>query len=160
MAYCSGLSGVIASLMVPDVLVRQHNITDRAVTIALDDKTAMEESRGDWPLSMDHKCFDYLQVIRTWIKLSPITFTFRHVKGHQTDKVSYNQLDWWGKRNKDVNGWAKEFLHKCTARSATNRRSHTQPILNLENGHLQRKVQNSKVSIEIHYALIYMVLVP
>ena len=55
----------------------------------------MQECAGDWPLSIDQKCFDYLQIIWAWIKLSPLTITFRHVKGHQTDRVSYDELDWW-----------------------------------------------------------------
>ena len=61
LAYRSELTGVIASLIVIDVLVRHHSITEGAVTIALDGKTAMEEASGDWPLSIDQKCFDYNQ---------------------------------------------------------------------------------------------------
>jgi len=92
-AYHSELAGVISSLTILDILVRHHNITKGAETIALDGKTAMDESRGDWPLSINQKCFDYLRDIRAWIMLSPLTFHFRLVKGHQTDKVPYNQLD-------------------------------------------------------------------
>ena len=76
-----------------DILVRHNNITEGAITFALDGKTAMEESRGDWPLSIDQKCFDYLQVIQEWIKLSPLTIKFRHVKGHQMKEIPYHQLD-------------------------------------------------------------------
>ena len=97
-AYRSKLAGVIASLTIIDIIVCYHNITEGAVTITLDGKTAMEEAGGDWPLSLDQKCFDYLQMISAWIKLSPLTFTFRHVKGHQTKKVAYNQLDWWAQK--------------------------------------------------------------
>ena len=124
--------------MILDVLVQHHNITDGAVTIALDGKTAMDESRGDWPLSINQKCFDYLQVIQAWIKLSPLTFHFRHVKGHKTDKVEYNQLDWWGKRNKDVDKMPKAFLHTCTAGSLANQKAHIQPLLHLEKWALAR----------------------
>ena len=99
-AYCSELAGVIASLTVLNVLVRHHNITNQAVTITLDEKLAMDKSSSDWPLSIDQKCFYHLQIIRAWIKLSPLTFTFRHVKGHQIDKVAYNHLDWWGNATK------------------------------------------------------------
>ena len=49
------LAGVIATLTILDIIVRHHNITDSAVTIALDRKTAMNESRGDWPLSINQK---------------------------------------------------------------------------------------------------------
>ena len=77
-----------------DIIVRHDKITEGKVTIALDGKTAMQQSEGDWPLSLDQQFFDYLQVIRDWIKLSPLTFSFKHVKGHQTDHVAYDQLDW------------------------------------------------------------------
>ena len=98
------------------------------MTIALDGKTAIEESSVDWPLSIDQKCFDYLQIIRAWIKLSPLTFTFRQVKEHQTKEVAYKQLDWWGQRNKDVEGMAKDFLFSCTEGQIANIRPHIQPI--------------------------------
>ena len=130
-AYRSELAGVIASITVLDILVRHHSITKGAVTIALDGLTAMQQASGDWPLSLDQECFDYLQIIRAWIKLSPLTFTFRHVKGHQTKEIAYDQLDWWGQRNEDVDKMAKRFLFECTE-GRTNRRSHVQPTLYLE----------------------------
>ena len=98
----------------------------------------MEEAGGDWPLSLDQKCFDYLQITRAWIKLSPLTFTFRHVKGHQIDEVAYNQLDWWGQRNKNVDGMAKDFLWSCTEGNRDELRQHVQPILHLEKWALAR----------------------
>ena len=96
--------------MILDILVRHHNITEGAVTIVLDGKTAMDESRGYWPLSIDQKYSDYLQVIRAWTNLSPLTFTFRHVKRHQTDKVAYNQLHWWGNATKMLMRWPRTFF--------------------------------------------------
>ena len=89
-AYPSELAEVIASLTVIDILILHHSITEGAVTIALDGKKAMKEASGDWPLSIDQKWFDYLQIIRAWIKLSPLTFMVRHVKGRQTKEVDYN----------------------------------------------------------------------
>ena len=73
-----------------DVIVRHNNLTEGQVTIALDGLTAMQQAGGDWPLSLNQECFDYLQKIRAWIKLSPLSFIFRHVKGHQTDLIAYN----------------------------------------------------------------------
>ena len=52
-AYRSELASVIAGLTILDILVRHHNITEGAVTIVLDGETAMKESGGDWPLSID-----------------------------------------------------------------------------------------------------------
>ena len=121
-----------------DIIVCHYGITEGAVTIALDGLTAMEEEGDDWPLSLDQKCFDYLQIIRAWIKLSLLTFTFRHVKGHQTDKVAYNQLDWWGQRNKDVDKEAKKFLFSCTEGLIADLRPHIQPTFHLEKWALSR----------------------
>ena len=64
-AYRSELAGVIAALTILDVLVHHHNIMDRAVTIALDGDSALIQSGGDCPLSVDQPSFDYLQVIRS-----------------------------------------------------------------------------------------------
>ena len=93
-AYRSELAGVISALTTLDVLVRHHNITDGSVTIVLDGDSALIQSDGDWPLSVDQPSFDYLQVIRSWMQLSPLKFSFHYVKGHQTDHVRYDQLDW------------------------------------------------------------------
>ena len=124
LAYRSELTGVIAALTILDVLVRHHNITDGAVTIALDGDSALIQSGGDWPLSVDQPSFDYLQVIRSWIKLSSLKFSFHYVKGCQTDHVRYDQLDWWGKRNENVDQAAKRFLHECTTGPVSTRRSY------------------------------------
>ena len=74
--YCSELADIIASLTILDIIVYHNSITEGAVTIALDGQTATEETGGDWLLRLDQKCFVYLQIIRVWIKLSPLTFTF------------------------------------------------------------------------------------
>ena len=93
-----------------DVLVRHHDLTSGTVTIALHGESAIIQSGGDWPISVDQPPFDYLQVICSWIKLLPLKFNFRHVKRHQIDFLRYDQLDWWAKRNKDVDQAAKWFL--------------------------------------------------
>ena len=83
-AYRSELAGVIAALTILDVLVCHDDITEGDVTIALDGDSALIQSGGNWPLSVDQLSFDCLQVIRAWIKLSPLKFSFRYVNGHQT----------------------------------------------------------------------------
>ena len=150
-AYRSALAGVIAALTIVDVLVRHHKITDGAVTIALDSDSALIQSSGDWPLSVDQVDFDYLQVIRAWIKLSPLKFSFYYVKGHQTDHVRYNQLDWWGQRNKDIDEAAKRFLHQCTTGPVSTRRSYIQPTLYLEKWALT--LDGSKLTSITHNSL-------
>ena len=41
-----------------------YSLTCSYVTIALNGKSALNQSGGDWPLSVDQPYFDYLQVIR------------------------------------------------------------------------------------------------
>ena len=132
--YQSELAGVIVALTIVDILVRHHDITVGAITIALDGESALKECRGDWPLSLDQKAFDYLQDIWFWIQISPHIIHFRHVKGHQTDYVRYDQLDWWGQRNEDVDEGAKCFLAPCTIGRTQSRKTqtHVQPLLHLE----------------------------
>ena len=62
-AYRSELAGVIAGLTIVDIIVHHHNITEGSITFALDGQKAMDQCAGDWPLSIDQPCFDYLQVI-------------------------------------------------------------------------------------------------
>ena len=61
--YCSKLAGVILALTDLDVPVHHHNITVGSVTITLDGESALDQSGGNWPLSVDQPSFDYLQVI-------------------------------------------------------------------------------------------------
>ena len=75
-SYQNELAGVIASLTMIDVIVCHNNLTEGQVTIALDGLTAIQQAGGDWPLNLDQECFNYLQIIRAWIKLSPLSFIF------------------------------------------------------------------------------------
>ena len=67
--------------------------------ITLDGELALEKSQSTASLRSDQKSFGYLQIIRNWIQLSPLTFKFRHVSSHHTNHVLYDNLDWWGKMN-------------------------------------------------------------
>ena len=62
-AYYSELAGIITTLTILDVLVRHHDLTWGSVTIALDSESALNQSRGDYPLRVNQPSFDYLQVI-------------------------------------------------------------------------------------------------
>ena len=128
-SYQSELAGVIAALTILDVIVWLHSITEGAVTIALNGESALEQSQSTGPLSADQKSFDYVQVIWRWIRLSPLTFKFRHVSGHQTDHVLYHALDWWGKMNDKMDHNAKTYMTVCTTIAP---RVHSQPTLYLE----------------------------
>ena len=119
-SYQSELAGVIAALTIIDVIVWMHSITKGSVTIALDSELALEQSQSTVPLSADQKSFDCLQIIQNWIRLSPLNFKFRHVSGHQTDHLFYDNLDWRGKMNNKMNAKAKTYMSTCTAMAPVN----------------------------------------
>ena len=87
------------------------------------------------------------------MKSSPLTLYFRHVKGHQTKKIPYDQLDWWRQRNKDVDKAAKGFLHKYTVESLADQKTHVQPILHLEKWVLAR---DGTKFVSIYRELLYI----
>ena len=126
-AYRSKLGGIIAALTIIDAIIRYKDILTGSVTISLDNDSAIDECSYDSVISTNNKSFDYIQVIKTWIEDLPIKVTFRYVSGHQLKHRSYNDLDWWEKRNEDMDKEAKSFLRFCTLPYAS--RSHTNPVL-------------------------------
>ena len=129
-SYWSELAGIIAALTIIDAIIWLYNITEGSITISLDSKLALEQSQSTAPLSSDQKSFDYLQIIWNWIQLYPLTFKFRHVIGHQTDHILYNNLDWWGTMNNKMDERAKMFMSVCTTIVPV--RVRLQPTLYLE----------------------------
>ena len=109
-----------------------------------DGESALIQSGGDWPLSVDQPSFDYLQVIHSRIKLSQLKFNFRHEKGHQTDFLRYDQLDWWAKRDEDIDQATNWFLLEYTTKPSSTRCRHVQPQLYLEKWALS--LQGSKLT--------------
>ena len=69
--------------------------------------------------------------------------------------MRYDQLDWWGKRNEDVDQAGKNFLHECTTGPVSTRRSYVRPTLHLEKWAL--KLQGSKLT-SITRDCLYIIL--
>ena len=105
--------GILASTA---VIIKHYQITKGRLTIAFDGQSALNEAAGEWPLSIDQPCFDLLQEIRNRVKSLPIDITWRWVEGHQKEK-GRRHLDWWGKRNEDVDTLAKAFLKRCKTKA-------------------------------------------
>jgi len=80
----------------------------------LDGESALDEACGDWPLAIDQASYDLLQEIRNRVWALPIDVKCRWVEGHQKEKGVRN-LDWWARRNDDVDAMAKSYLAQCTA---------------------------------------------
>jgi hypothetical protein len=51
-SYRSELAGILGILHSTRILCHFHNITSGAITIGLDNESAIEQAKGDWPLSV------------------------------------------------------------------------------------------------------------
>ena len=90
------------------ILVRHYKIKKGAITIAFDCATALKTCAKTDPLSIDMKCFDILQDIRNRMDILPIDVLWCWVEGHQKEKGKI--MDWWARRNFDVDLAAKAYL--------------------------------------------------
>lgn len=94
--------------------MKQFGIVTGGITIALDGESALDEACGEWPLSIEQASYDLLQEIRNRVRELPIDVKWRWIEGHQKEKGVRN-LDWWARRNDDVDAMAKSYLAQCTA---------------------------------------------
>lgn len=60
-AYRSELAGVCGILACLSIIVQQFDIAADGITIALDGESALNQSKGNWPLSIPQPYFDMLQ---------------------------------------------------------------------------------------------------
>ena len=112
-AYCSELAGIIGVLASLAVITQRHNVTTGGITIALDGKSAMNQAKKQTPLHIAQQSFDFFQEIRNRLQALPpaITVRWRWVEGHQREAGM--TMDWWAKRNDEVDSLAKKFLRAC-----------------------------------------------
>jgi len=113
-AYRSELTGIVGILATTAIIVQHYGIVTGGMTIALDGESALDEACGEWPLSIDQASYDLLQEIRNRVRELPIDVKWKWVEGHQKEKGIQN-LDWWARRNDDVDAMAKSYLAQCTA---------------------------------------------
>ena len=92
-AYRSELGGIIVGLTIIDAVVRYKNISAEAVKRALYNDSAIDENKSNSLISISNKSFDFIQVIKTWIKDLPINVKFRYISGHQLNHRQYKDFD-------------------------------------------------------------------
>jgi hypothetical protein len=89
-AYRSELSGLYASIAVINALAEYFQITDGAITLACDNISACRmssyDAMGTNPSSCAH--FDLVMAIQ-YIKTLKVSWTHKHVKGHQDDNPDH-----------------------------------------------------------------------
>jgi ribonuclease HI len=113
--YCSELTGIEGALAIIESLCQVHDIQACSITIGLDEKQALLEAAGDWPLSPKRADYDMLFATRAKLRRLPITVNWRWIKGHQDNDVKFANLDNWAKANLLVDNLAKAYWnHLCS----------------------------------------------
>ncbi len=108
-AYRSELGGIYGIINTINELCTSNQITQGSVTIACDCLSAISNLSKTYEPGPGQPHHDLLSHIRYLIRSSPVSWTFRHVRGHQDDHSPYLQLDPWEKLNVDMDGLAKSY---------------------------------------------------
>jgi hypothetical protein len=74
----------------------QYAVTEGGITIGCDGLEALKKS-FIYKLDIEDPCYDLLAAIHRLMKLSPLTWSFQNVKGHQ-DSLG-QKLDHWAELN-------------------------------------------------------------
>jgi len=109
--YRSKLTGVDYILAVLAILVKRYSIKKGVISIALDCDSVLKTCAKLDPLSMKMKIFDILQDIRNRLDMLLIEVLWRWVEGHLKEKGK--TMDWWARRNFEVDLVAKAYLKVC-----------------------------------------------
>ena len=109
-SYRGELGGILTGIAITNRLLKKHNITGGECTLVCDNKGALAASFGWKTPTPDWTCFDIISLIRNEIKISPITWKGTHVKGHQDDNNTYEELDVNSQANIIADNLAKREL--------------------------------------------------
>ena len=103
----SGLIGVVRQIF----LCRQHRVCHRSIEVGCDGmEVCKAASRFLYEPNVKISHFDMVSTLHQLIKDSPLTWTFRHIKGHQDDMKDIHELTEWEQMNVKVDARAKSLL--------------------------------------------------
>jgi hypothetical protein len=108
-AYRSELAGILAALSVINTLAAFHDIT-ATITLFCDSSTGIEKAFQDYKPTIRDASYDLLQAIYHERNNSTILWRGQHVKGHQDDNMSFEQLPRPSQLNILADHMAKAFL--------------------------------------------------
>jgi hypothetical protein len=115
--YRSELSGILSILVLIKHLCEVHNISDGSIEVGCDGLSALNRAFSYVSIiNADEPSYDLLAAIQHYWKFSPISWKIRHVKGHQDDHKSIDQLDRWSRLNVEMDQLAKGYI--STAKNA------------------------------------------
>ncbi len=139
-SYRSELTGIYAILTITLHLCKYYNISDGQIELGCDGLSALETAFDKGPfLQSDFPDYDLVGAIYHLRKTSAVTWTYRHVKGHQDNHSS--DLDIWAQCNVQMDSQAKAHLSVANA---------SPRHYDVEGEPWQLWIQHRKVTSDIH----------
>jgi hypothetical protein len=110
--YRSEVGGIFAIVILVEALCAKYDITAGTIELGCDCESALIaifEHVYDTPSQPHH---DLIHAIRAKLAASPVTWKFRHVRGHQDKHVPFHLLDMWSQLNVEMDSLAKTFWNE------------------------------------------------
>ena len=110
-AYRSEIAGIYGSVLVVEMIKEVWGITQGGILIGCDGKDALKQAvdTNEVCTSCKQQHFDLLSGIQGYIRGSCLKYTSCHIKGHQDETKSWEDLDRLAMLNVEVDLAAKEF---------------------------------------------------
>ncbi len=110
-AYRSELAGLYSILVFVKQLCEFYQISSGSIELGCDGQSALDKAFNYvYLIRVEDANHDLLQAIRTLWAYSPISWRFKHVKGHQDDHTALGSLDRWAKLNIEMDAKAKNHM--------------------------------------------------
>ena len=113
--YRAELGGIYGCISFANLLARQYSLSSGSITLACDCSSALirlQQLRSPKPSTAQ---YDLLMACRLELAASPLTWKFRHVRGHQDSHQDYRLLDRYSQLNVDMDKLAKLYWHLLNA---------------------------------------------
>jgi hypothetical protein len=110
--YRAEIGGIFAIVVVVEALAQVYDIQHGTIELGCDctsGLTAVFEHEYDSPSQPHH---NLIHEIRKKLSISPITWKFRHVRGHQDKTIPFHMLDLWSQLNVEMDSLAKTFWNQ------------------------------------------------
>ncbi len=111
-SYRCELTGILAVVLIADTICEHHHIPSGSMEIGCDNSTSLRIFHPDFVPEPYEESFDLVFAIWSRLQRSSITWTPRHVKGHQDDNQRYRRLDRWARLNVEMDCTAKVYWNQ------------------------------------------------
>ena len=109
-SYRGELGGILGIVVMAKAVCRKHSVNTGSLEIGCDNIGALKAISGGRTPNCRWNSYDIISAIKHEMETSNITWTFKHVTGHQDDKKTYDELDEWAQANVWADKEAKAYL--------------------------------------------------